>query len=226
MQLPDYWLSRPEAELAAQTQAAFDQLLAQAAAAGPQAPIDYALPAPKWQFLCYLADQHGVVLHGTGDPDIRLFEPRRSHDLMEFGAQTAVYAARDGLWAMFFAVVDRTRYALTTTNACIQLVDAAGQAGPPRYVFGISREALQQRPWRAGTVYLLPGETFVNQPPLRSGPYEVRVPQLASLTPVRPLARLAVTPDDFPFLADIRGIEDDRLAEYGQAMQAGAPWPE
>ena len=225
MQLPDYWLSRPAAPLSAQTQAAFDQLLAQAQAAGGNPLIDYTLPAPKWQFLCYLADQHGVVLHGTGDPNIQLFEPRPSHDLTEFGAQTAVYAARDGLWAMFFAVVDRTRYSLTTTNACIQLVDAAGQAEPPRYVFGISGDALRQQPWRAGTVYLLPGATFVNQPALRFGPYAVRVPQLASLAPVAPLARLAVTPADFPFLNDIRGIDDARLPEYGQAMQTGAPWP-
>jgi hypothetical protein len=75
-------------------------------------------------------------------------------------------------------------------------------------------------------IYLLPGETFITQPSLRFGPYEVRVPHLASLVPVKPLARLAVEPDDFPFLSDIRGIDDDRLAEYGQAMQTGAPWPE
>jgi len=54
----------------------------------------------------------------------------------------------------------------------------------------------------------------------------VRVPQLASLAPVNPLAQLAVDPDDFPFLKDIRGIDDARLPEYGQAMQTGAPWPE
>lgn len=74
-------------------------------------------------------------------------------------------------------------------------------------------------------VYLLPGDTFIRQPSLRFGPYEVRIPQLASLVPVRPYAYLDVTPEDFPFLKEIRGIDDARLAEYGQAMQAGAPWP-
>jgi hypothetical protein len=48
----------------------------------------------------------------------------------------------------------------------------------------------------------------------------------ASLAPVEPFARLEVGPDDFPFLKDIRGIDDARLREYGEAMQAGAPWPE
>ena len=226
MILPDYWLTRPALPLSALTRAEFDALLAGIKAAGANTLIDYTLAAPKWQFVCYLADQHSVVLHGTGDPRIAAFEPRPSNDLTEFGAQTAVYAARDGLWAMFFAVVDRTRYSLTTTNACVQLADEAGQVSEPYYVFGISQDALRQQPWRTGMIYLLPGETFVNQPPLRFGPYEVRVPQLASLAPVTPFARLEVTPADFPFLKDIRGIDDNRLAEYGQAMQSGAPWPD
>ncbi len=74
----------------------------------------------------------------TGDSQIQVFEPHPSNDLTEFGAQTDVYAASDGLWAMF----------------------------------------------------------------------------------------LKVDPEDFPFLKDIRVLDDARLQEYGQAMQAGAPWPE
>lgn len=70
------------------------------------------------------------------------------------------------------------------------------------------------------------GDTFIHQPSLQFGPYEVRVPQLASLVPVKPFAHLEVAPEDFPFVKDIRGLDDARLPEYGQAMQAGAPWPE
>jgi hypothetical protein len=43
---------------------------------------------------------------------------------------------------------------------------------------------------------------------------------------VRPLARVAVEPADFPFLSQIRGHDDDRLAEYAHALETGAPWPE
>jgi hypothetical protein len=224
--LPDYWLQRPAMPRDAETLSEFDRLFARIRAAGTRTKIDYGLTAPKWQFLCYLADQHGVVLHGTGDPDIRVFEPRASSDLTEFGAQTAVYAAGDGLWAMFFAIVDRTRFSMTTSNACVRLVDEAGRASEPQYVFAISQSALAQQPWRNGAVYLLPAETFVNQPSLQFGPYEVRVPQLASLAPVTPWARLEVAPEDFPFLMDIRGLDEARLPEYGQAMATGAPWPE
>ena len=39
----------------------------------------------------------------------------------------------------------------------------------------------------------LPGDTFTPQSPLRFGEYEVRIPQLASLVPVRPLARPRLT---------------------------------
>ncbi len=226
MILPDYWLKRSKLDINTQTRSDFERIFAQVKANKKATLIDYNLTAPKWQFLCYLADQWGVVLHGTGETEIEVFEPRPSNDLNEFGAQTAVYAAGDGLWAMFFAIVDRSRYRLTTSNACIRLVDETGQVSEPRYVFSISRPALIQQPWRKGMVYILPGDTFTNQPSLRIGPYEVRIPQLASPVPVRPLARLEVTPEDFPFLMDIRGIEDERLAEYGQAMQSGAPWPE
>jgi hypothetical protein len=224
--LPDYWLQRPNIDYDAQTRTAFDKLFASVKAEVTNPRIDYRLPAPKWQFLCYLADQQGVVLHGTGDPQIRVFEPRPSNDLTEFGAQTAIYAAGDGLWAMFFAILDRSRYRLATSNACIRLVNESGQVSEPRYVFSISQPALRQQPWRKGTVYLLPGDTFVNQPSLRFGTYEVRVPQLASLVPVKPFAQLEVDPEDFPFLKDIRGLDDARLEEYGQAMQAGTPWPD
>lgn len=226
MMLPDYWLQRPAMEIDAQTRTDIDQLLGRAISADTITRIDYHFPIPRWQFLCHLADEHGIILHGTGDPHIQLFEPRLSHDLTEFGAQTAVYAAGDGLWAMFFAIVDRGRVPMATSNACVRLVDEAGQMSEPRYVFSISKYALRQKPWRKGTVYLLPGESFVNQPSLRFGAYEVRLPQYASLVPVKPFAQLEVDPEDFPFLHEIRGIDDDRLPEYGQAMETGAPWPE
>jgi hypothetical protein len=226
MMLPDYWLQRPDIEIDSQTRSDFDLLLARVIAAGKNIRIDYTFPAPKWQFLCYLADQHSVVLHGTSAPSIHIFEPRPSNDLNEFGAQTAVYAAGDGLWAMFFAILDRSHYTMATSNACIRLVDETGQVSEPRYVFSISQDALHRRPWRKGVVYLLPGDTFVNQPSLRFQRYEVRVPQLASLLPVKPIAWLDVAPEEFPFLKDIRGLDDARLEEYGHAMQTGAAWPD
>lgn len=225
MELPEYWLSRPADEPSPDARAQFDAVWNRSLLVEDCPVIHDDLGAPKWQFLTHLADAHGLVLHGSGDPSIRMFEPRQANDLQAFGNQRAVYAAGDGIWATFFAVADRDRIP-SVTNACIRLVDAAGRVSPPRYVFSISRFALPLHPWRAGTVYVLPGETFMRQPPLRFGECEVRIPQLASLVPVRPLARVAVEPRDFPFLAQVRAHDDDRLAEYANAMETGAPWPE
>lgn len=224
--LPDYWLPRPAMNLDDEGRVAFDALLAQIRSAGTNTLIEYTLTQPKWQFLCYLADNYSIAMHGTGDPNIRDFQPHQPVDLNAFGNQMAVYAAGDGLWAMFFAVVDRERYSMSVSNACIRIVDAAGQVSEPYYVFSISRTALPRRPWRSGTVYLLPSETFVVQPPMPFDSYQIHIPQLASPVPVTPLARLEIAPDEFPFLTRIRGHDDARLQEYGLAMQSGAPWPD
>jgi hypothetical protein len=225
VQLPDYWLFRPADDPAPDLPASFDAIWERALASGACPVVDEPLPAPKWQFLCHLADAHGVALHGSADPSIGLFEPRQANDLRAFGNQKAVYAAGDGIWAMFFAVVNRDLIP-SVTNACVRLADAAGRIGPPRYVFSVSRSALAGRPWRQGTVYVLPGDTFMLQPPISVGEYEARIPHLASLEPVRPLARIPVEPADFPFLAQIRAHDDDRLEEYTRALETGAPWPE
>lgn len=224
MMLPDYWLTRPTLSFDEGAQHAFDELLDTTLRIGGCPTIQYTLPFPKWQFLCHLADQHDIALHGSGDPGITLFEPRQSRDLSEFGNQKAIYAASDGLWAMFFAIVDRERVT-SITNACVRLADEMGALHGPFYVFSVSQSALPGQPWRTGTVYLLPRRTFTTQPPLTFGPNEVHIAQLASFEPVQPLAKLTITPEDFPFLMQIRGHDDQRLEEYATALQTGAPWP-
>ena len=224
MMLPDYWLTRPGVNFDESTQIAFDELLNTTINANGCPAMEFTLPYPKWQFLCYLSDHHSIALHGSGDPSIALFEPRQSNDLNEFGNQKAIYAASDGLWAMFFAVVDRDRVG-SITNACVRLAEEAGTLHGPFYVFSVSQSALPSQPWRTGTVYLLPRSTFTVQPPMAFGSYQVQFAQLASFVPVQPLAKLTVTPADFPFLSQIRGHDDQRLQEYATALQTGAPWP-
>jgi hypothetical protein len=224
MMLPDYWMTRPGVNFDERTGKAFDELLDSSLSLGGCPTIQFALPWPKWQFLCHLADHHDIALHGSGDPNIALFEPRQSNDLNEFGNQKAVYAASDGLWSMFFAIVDRDRVT-SITNACIRLEQESGTVHGPLYVFSVSQSALPNQPWRTGTVYLLPRSTFIPQPPMPFGSNQVHFAQLASFVPVQPLAKLTVTPEDFPFLTQIRGHDDRRLQEYATALQTGGPWP-
>jgi hypothetical protein len=178
-----------------------------------------------WHFLCELSERRRIAFHGTRDAGIESFEPREPIDVAPFGRQKAVFATSDPVWAMFYAIVDRERHRVTLNNGCIAVLDPDGRPGVPYYYFSISQGALERRPWRTGYVYLLPADSFVEQP---AGPYAgqtARVPQLASPVAVRPFARLRVDPSDFPFLAEIRGHDDDRLAEYAQAVMAAAPWP-
>jgi hypothetical protein len=176
-----------------------------------------------WQFLSWLADRREIAFHGTGDPNIESFEPREPIDFAPFGQQKAVFATSDPIWAMFYAIVDRERHDLTLNNGCILLMEPEG---PPHYYFSITKSALHRRPWRTGYVYFLPAESFVEQPAGPYAGYVARIPQLASPVAVTPFARLQVAPSDFPFLAQIRGHDDDRLAEYAQAVMAAAPWPD
>lgn len=46
----------------------------------------------------------------------------------------------------------------------------------------------------------------------------------ARLEPVRPLAKLEVKPGDFPFLDQVRGHDNDLVAERAAADPFGFPW--
>jgi hypothetical protein len=229
--LPDYWVERPPMRPSASTEAAVSALLT-AMDDGGDAPlnVDELLRGREgvipWQLLAGVAERRRTASHGTGNDGIESFEPRRPIDFAPFGDQQAVFATSDPIWAMFYAIVDRDRYDLTLNNGCIVLLDSEGKAGVPRYYFSISRDALPERPWRTGYVYLLPADTFVEQPAGEYGGHSARIPQLASPVEVTPFARLRVSPADFPFLDRIRGHADERLAEYAQAVMAAAPWPD
>jgi len=192
-------------------------------APGLGSTIEYTLPYPKWQFLCHIGDRHNLMLHGSGNPDITEFEPRKSTDVNAFGNRRAVYASSDGIWAMFFAIVDRQRPVTSLLNTCDRLIDASG-GSHPYYFFSINADALPGQPWRRGTVYLLPGDSFEHEGRRRVHGIEFEGTQCASLTPVRPLGRLALDPDDFPFLTQVRRHDPAALRARAYADPDGFPW--
>lgn len=221
--LPDIWLPRPEGATASSRER-FEALWEHALSRGPADPVPYRLAEPKWQFLCHIADHADVVLHGSQDPAIELFEPRKADDVIEFGDRAAVYAATDGVWPMYYAILDRARNPMSLTNACIRIQGPSGEWSEPYYYFSITDAALVRRPWRTGTVYVLPGETFTVQPPMAGALGTVQPAQAASAVPVRPLAKVTVHPQDFPFLHQIRGHDDRVLQERATKDPNGFPW--
>lgn len=222
--LPSYWLPQPPMHLDDSARQACDRLLASALAEGPAHAMIYTLSIPKWQFLCYVAETHQLAVHGSGKQDIAVFEPRQPKDLAEFGAQNAVYAAADGIWPFYFAIVNRVK-SPSLVNGCIYLEQADGTLGVPYYLFSISHQAMRRQPFQHGMVYLLPRTTFIRQPPIDFGAWRVHTSQLASPAAVEPLAKLVVSPEDFPFLNQVREHDEARSEEYGYAMLHGLPWP-
>lgn len=148
--------------------------------------IAYDTAAPKHAFFRYLVDRRAVLLHGTGDPSIERFEPRRQTDYDNEWTD-AVFATDDSIWPVFFAVVNR-QVARSLVNGCSR------RWGGSHYYFSIGADPKRSDAWRDGWIYVLPRETFRLHP---SGP------EWLSPVAVRPLARVRVEPRDFPFLADV-----------------------
>lgn len=217
---PDYLLRRP-AEATKVDVAAFERLYDELVAPGNGTEIAYRLTAPRWQFLCWLTDTKDVVLHGSGHPAIDEFEPRQADDVGEFGARRAVYAASDGIWPIYFAVADR-HVVTSLVNGCVRR--AGDRTTETYYYFSVNREALAATPWHAGTVYVLPRDSFEAQPEDDWRGSRLASTQWASPVAVKPIARLAVTPGDFPFLDQVRGHDQDVVAVRAARDPDAFPW--
>ena len=162
---------------------AFDALLERTPHGGE---IGYELPQPKWWFLHHLLS-HGFLLHGSNERAIEEFRTRQTFDA--HGAPIdAVFATDDAIWPLYFALVNRP-VAQSYINWCEHV------PGKSRYLFSIGSDPRDDRSWTNGMIYVLPRDTFRATPDSR---------ELVSPVPVRPRARLAVAPDDFPFRAQTR----------------------
>ena len=150
----------------------------------------------------------------------------KSDDVNAFGDRKAVYAASDGLWPMYFAILDRDRYPMSLINSSSRIDLGNGQCGEPFYFFSITDKALAQRPFRRGTIYLLPRDTFEQQQPENYHGETIHLPQWASLVPVTPIAKLSVGPEDFPLLSQMRGHDDESTFARALANPADFPWVE
>ena len=211
--IPDYWLPRPEVGLPEEVRLELETLYTERVINGRGDLLNAPLPVPKWVFLNWLADEKGLLLHGSGNLDITLFEPRTPIDNSpdDFSKQTAVFAAGDGIWAVFYAVIDRVNFRLRMLNGALQFETHEGWT-QMHYFFSVTQEVLKRYPWREGTVYVLPPEGFVRQPPYVLGKHgRIFEPHYANPNPVRPLVKLRVTPQDFPLLAQVRGHDNDEV---------------
>ncbi|MGI8916503.1 MAG: HEAT repeat domain-containing protein [Chloroflexota bacterium] len=162
-------------------------------------PLDDALPVEKWVFLRYLVERRGFLLHGSRTPGLDLLQPiSRSGGGNRTSDQPGVFAVDHALMAMYFGVVARTRVP-SLSNA---LYERRWPDGSSRRCFHLGAEfvALAARPFIDATVYVLAPDTFS------------MLNEWTSLVPVRPLARVAVAPADFPLLEYLWGSDLGPLA--------------
>lgn len=162
----------------------------------------------------WLVERDELIFHGSNRRDIDEFLPRRTstelHDVGGRGNLGAVYGTHDGLWSMFFAVVDRGSLRGSIRNG-VSRFDAPDGRHVDVYHFSVSSVSLPDRPFTDGALYLLPRDTFTRIPFYPGGPPS---PEWASTEPVRPIARILLEPADFPFLDDVGGHDDGPLLEF------------
>jgi hypothetical protein len=174
------------------SRAVFDELIA--SARDGDGTIDVAsCPSPIHELLTYLVSERGYLLHGSNDPGLRVLEPRPARDL---GTELlAVVACDDGIWPLFYAVVDRERIEAMFTN-CMHV------GRPPRqrrfYMFAIVADPAAEETWTPGVVYALPRDGF--RPEWGN--------EWVSEHRVRPLLRIPVAPEDFPLRESVVGLSD------------------
>ena len=163
-----------------------------------------AVPEPRLDFLRWLAQNRPVAFHGSPRDDLHeLSTERQSRDATAWGNQQAVYASTDPVWAIYFACLRRNEGWTGTKNG--SMGQAGGPLYPRRYFFLHNRGSASPDRLGPGSLYLLSPSSFVADEPLADA---IDTAHLVSHEPVKPLARLDVTPDDFPFADRIRYYRD------------------
>ncbi len=222
MDAPSFLLPRPCFDKTHEMVAAFDNLF-QSTPIG--AFIDYALPFPKWQFLSYLCETKNLVLHGSQNLEIGQVEPRRANDKKAFSNQVAIYATTDGIFVLYFAILNRRKHPeMTLFNSCFQARISLDQFSEPLYFFSITQSVLIQKPWCTGAIYILPRQSFIQESTQQAQGTEIIFPHWISSQSTQPIAKLLVEPDDFPFLDQIHGHNDEKLTQLASENPNGFPW--
>jgi hypothetical protein len=188
--------------------------LTDAALAGDGTLDASSCPFPAHELLSYLVVARGFLLHGSNRADIQVLEPRPARDFRT--ELDAVVACDDGIWPIFYAVLDRSRGDANVFTACMHL----GRARRLRrfYMFVLFHaDPADRETWTRGVVYAL----------RRNGFRREWGNEWVSPAPTRPVLRVLVGPEDFPLRSSVLAVAADdvrrinrRLREAKQARAA------
>jgi hypothetical protein len=184
-------------------QTLFDVLLDSTLNSGINQLIDYQLPYPKADFLNYVCDWRGYVAHGSVVQDLSMLQPfRYSQDSSEFGNRHQIFCSPDGIWAIWFAILDKSKCHLTE-NGCIRL--GSGSKRFKYYHFDLPVACRYDPPFTDGMIYITHASEFPNhRRDLVLNWFDAEIDEWGSINPVKPLFRLYVTPQDFPYLDKVQ----------------------
>jgi hypothetical protein len=179
--VPKLMVSKEEEKL-------FDNLF-ENACSSPEKIIKYNLPIPKYKFLHYILKNKSVVLHGSNNTFIHLFEPR-DQTLFDGKRTKAVFASKDPIWSIFYAVFKRESLEGNFRNGCITVNNRQKY-----HFYSLTAQTFYNGPWMNGMIYLLPEKSFNH-----ISKKIIKFDEWTCNDSVLPIARIAVAPNDFYFL--------------------------
>lgn len=159
--------------------------------------IEYRIGSQKHKFLEYLLER-GYLLHGSSAEEVEMLEPHQANDASKkSGNQRAVYAVSDPILPLFYAIKDRKRL-----HGMVRSGYSTDDEGNKTYSFQIDGARSEKNPWKNGIVHILPKESFIRT----TDDAGELTNEWVSHEPVSPVARLRVTPDDFPYLKEVKVV--------------------
>ena len=179
-----------EMRLSEETIAEFDEIFARLISSNHDSTFTYSSRYPLYMFLNYVIEKKDLLVHGSNHPSINLFEPKNS-SLFNGKPIKAVFASSDGVWSLFFAVQNRRDYVGSIRNLCLSVNTTKGKK---RYYYFSTNNDGSNR-WTDGTIYFFPKSQF-KQGGIKD--------EWVCETELEPLAKLSVTPSDFPFIEQVR----------------------
>jgi hypothetical protein len=185
-----HFLKVAELELSKQAVKDFDEIYEHYIINGNGNFITYTSNYPKYLFLNYIIENKNVLVHGSNNSDINKLEPR-AQLLANNKPVKAVFAASDGIWSLFFAVINRKEYMGSLRNICLTIPT---KKGIKRYYYFSVNKEFKGKYWTDGILYILPKKPFK-----QGGINDEWICE----NNVKPLAKMSVTPEDFPFLEKV-----------------------
>jgi hypothetical protein len=147
-------------------------------------------------FLNFLVAKQDFLFHGSNCTNIDILTPTIQENYRG-NEINGVFASSDALWAMFFAIVNRECYRGSLRNGSFLLRNPDGKS-ERFYFFSINKEMEGKEAWKAGSVYILPRDSFK-----QTGTGSLRFDEWVSEVPVIPMGKIDISPVDFPLLEQV-----------------------